>query len=139
MAPGRLEAWIEQAGNGLLAPFTQGVIGMGGQGGGGRIGLRKGITRRKWRSLSVTTAQPFARAMAATIMSRALRGCPLARPSAMSPPQTSAAGSSKERTRPANSDRGPSGPTNHVSAPAACGRVPDPGCHARSRPARASR
>lgn len=67
-------------------------------------------------SLSVTTMQSFASAMAASIMSNALRGFPVRVPSAMIRPQMIAACSSKERIRPANTACGPFSPVNHCSS-----------------------
>ena len=69
-------------------------------------------------SLSVATTQLLASAVAATIMSSALRGRPLAVPSAISRAQIRAAFSSKASTRPANRACGPSGPANQASSTA---------------------
>ena len=65
-------------------------------------------------SLSVTSVQSFASAIAAIIISSALRGRPLRVPSAISLAHTSAARSSKGSTLPANRACGPSGPENHL-------------------------
>ena len=67
-----------------------------------RRGLRTATASAKWPWLSVTTVQRFASAVAATIMSRALRGRPDLVPSAMRRAQTRAARSSKATARPAN-------------------------------------
>lgn len=69
----------------------------------------------KSRSLSVTTTQPLDRAMAATIVSKALLERPAAFPCTINSPQMSAAFSSNENMRPAKSARGPSVSPNQVS------------------------
>jgi hypothetical protein len=77
---------------------------------------------RKCRSFAVTTIQSCATAVAAIIMSRPLRGRPEAVPSAISLAHTSAAGTSKGKTRPRNKPSGPVGPVNHECS--SCRRRP---------------
>ncbi len=67
-----------------------------------RIGFNVS-TPAKSLSLPVTTTQAFASAVAAMMVSSALRGRPCALPSAISRAQAWAAFSSKGNTRPANS------------------------------------
>lgn len=71
---------------------------------------------RKCRSFAVATVSPCAVAVAATIMSVALRGRPAAVPSAIKRAHSRAARSSKGRTRPANRVCGPSDPANQFSS-----------------------
>ena len=72
------------------------------------------LTSTKSLSLSVTTTQSLARAVAAMMASRALRERPVALLSAMRLAQTRTAFSSKGRTRPEKRAGGPSGPANHA-------------------------
>ena len=80
-----------------------------------RIGLTI-VSPAKSLSLSVATTQSFASAIAAIIMSSALRGRPVAVPPAIKRAQMSAAFSSKGSTRPANRAGGPVGPENQLSS-----------------------
>jgi hypothetical protein len=79
------------------------------------IEFRNSTTPRKCRSLTVTTTQLFAAAVAAMIISIGLRGRPTAVPAAMVRAHSMAARSSKGRTRPEKSAAGPSVPINHAS------------------------
>ena len=83
--------------------------------GAARDGFRT-LRPGKCLSLSVTIVQSLASATAAMIMSRSLRGLPVARPSDMSRAHSRAARSSNGNTRPANRACGPSGPENHASS-----------------------
>ena len=93
---------------------------------------RRGLTismPAKSFSLSVTTIQSLASAIAAIIASRALRGLPFAVPSAIKRAQIRPALSSNGSTRPAKSAEGPSGPENQASSwsrfrPAGFSRIP---------------
>ena len=75
-----------------------------------RNGLRNSAAPWKRRSLTVTTTQLFAAAVAAITMSSGLGGRPMAGPSAMILPHAIAARSSKDRTRPRKRLCSPCGP-----------------------------
>lgn len=83
--------------------------------------------------LIVRTTHPFASPIAAMIVSSALRGRPLALPSAISRAQMGPASSSNTRMRCLKRACGPSGPENHDSGHGVSCQQTFRGCRAGSR------